>query len=81
MKNILAAKILIIKPNLNFVFKIYSKDLLLLWLFSLNKCKMKILVTGANGLLGHHVVFQLLKSKHEVRIIMRGARNVYFDTT
>jgi len=40
---------------------------------------MKILVTGANGLLGHHVVFELLKRKHEVRIIVRSTQNIYFD--
>ena len=40
---------------------------------------MKILVTGANGLLGHHVVFELLKRNHEVRIIVRSTQNIYFD--
>ncbi len=41
---------------------------------------MKILVTGANGLLGHHVVMQLQQMHHEIRIILRGSRDVYFDT-
>lgn len=41
---------------------------------------MKILVTGANGLLGHHVVMQLQHEQHELRIILRGARKLYFDT-
>ncbi len=40
---------------------------------------MKVLVTGANGLLGHHVVLELLKRQYEVRIIIRSKRNIYFD--
>ena len=40
---------------------------------------MKVLVTGANGLLGHHVVMQLLDSGHDVNIIVRSRRNIYFD--
>lgn len=40
---------------------------------------MKVLVTGANGLLGHHVVFELLKRNHSVRIIVRSTTNIYFD--
>ncbi len=40
---------------------------------------MKVLVTGANGLLGHHVVFELLKNHHEVSIIVRSKKNIYFD--
>lgn len=40
---------------------------------------MKILVTGANGLLGHHVVMQLLDRGEEVRIIVRSRKNIYFD--
>lgn len=40
---------------------------------------MKVLVTGANGLLGHHVVMQLQKSNHDIRIILRGSREIYFD--
>ncbi len=42
---------------------------------------MKILVTGANGLLGHHVVMQLQRMNHEIRIILRGSRDLYFDKT
>ena len=42
---------------------------------------MNVLVTGANGLLGHHVVFELLKRQHQVRIIVRSRKNIYFDTT
>ncbi len=42
---------------------------------------MKILVTGANGLLGHHVVMQLQQMHHDIRIILRGSRNLYFDKT
>ncbi len=41
---------------------------------------MKILVTGANGLLGHHVVMQLQQMHHDIRIILRGSRDLYFDT-
>lgn len=40
---------------------------------------MKVLVTGANGLLGHHVVMQLQKANHDIRIILRGQRDIYFD--
>lgn len=42
---------------------------------------MKILVTGANGLLGHHVVMQLQQMHHDIRIIVRGSRDLYFDKT
>jgi nucleoside-diphosphate-sugar epimerase len=42
---------------------------------------MKVLVTGANGLLGHHVVMQLQKVHHDIRIILRGTRDIYFDMT
>ena len=40
---------------------------------------MKILVTGANGLLGHHVVMQLLERGEEVKIIVRSLKNIYFN--
>ncbi len=40
---------------------------------------MKVLVTGANGLLGHHVVFELLKNNHEVKAIVRKLDGIYFD--
>ena len=40
---------------------------------------MRVLVTGANGLLGHHVVFELLKRNQSVRIIVRNTKNIYFD--
>ena len=40
---------------------------------------MKILVTGANGLLGHHVVMELLNQQHSVSIIIRNITNIYFD--
>jgi dihydroflavonol-4-reductase len=40
---------------------------------------MKVLVTGANGLLGHHVVFQLLEMKYEVNIIVRSKQKIFFD--
>jgi dihydroflavonol-4-reductase len=40
---------------------------------------MKILVTGANSLLGHHIVFELLNRLHDVRIIVRNDNNIYFD--
>lgn len=39
---------------------------------------MKILVTGANGLLGHHVVMELLRRKYEVRIIVRSTQKIGF---
>jgi len=40
---------------------------------------MQILVTGANGLLGHHVVMQLLNKGHQVKIIVRSAKKIAFD--
>ena len=40
---------------------------------------MKILVTGANGLLGHHVVIELLNQNHSVSIIVRNKSKIYFD--
>jgi nucleoside-diphosphate-sugar epimerase len=40
---------------------------------------MNVLVTGANGLLGHHVVMELLKKRHTVRIIVRSIENIFFD--
>jgi len=40
---------------------------------------MKILVTGANSLLGHHVVFELLNKSYEVNIIVRNDSNIFFD--
>ena len=43
--------------------------------------KRKILVTGANGLLGHQVVFQLLKQSYDIRIVVRSRKNIFFDTT
>lgn len=42
---------------------------------------MKILVTGANGLLGHHVVNELLERGEEVRIVVRSLKNIHFDLT
>ena len=40
---------------------------------------MNVLVTGANGLLGHHVVQQLLKDQHTVQIIVRSKQNIFYD--
>jgi len=40
---------------------------------------MNVLVTGANGLLGHHIVMELLKNKHSVRIIVRSLNHIFFD--
>jgi nucleoside-diphosphate-sugar epimerase len=40
---------------------------------------MKILVTGANGLLGHHVVMQLLEKQHDITIIVRSRKKIFFD--
>jgi len=36
-------------------------------------------VTGANGLLGHHVVMELLNRQHTVHIIVRSRQRIYFD--
>jgi nucleoside-diphosphate-sugar epimerase len=41
--------------------------------------EMKVLVTGANGLLGHQVVFELQKRQLQVHIIVRSIRNIHFD--
>ncbi|MDR0370560.1 MAG: NAD-dependent epimerase/dehydratase family protein [Prevotellaceae bacterium] len=41
---------------------------------------MKVLVTGANGLLGHHVVNELLRRKHDVNVIVRNSSNIFFET-
>lgn len=40
---------------------------------------MKVLVTGANGLLGHHVISELLNNKHEVKSIVRKLDGIYLD--
>lgn len=40
---------------------------------------MKIIVTGANGLLGHHVVFQLIELGYDVSVIVRSRKNIFFD--
>ena len=40
---------------------------------------MNVLVTGANGLLGHHVVMDLLKKHHTVTIIVRNNSKLYFN--
>ena len=40
---------------------------------------MNVLVTGANGLLGHHVVLELLKNQHTVKIIIRSVQKTGFD--
>ncbi|MDD4199574.1 MAG: NAD-dependent epimerase/dehydratase family protein [Paludibacter sp.] len=40
---------------------------------------MRVLVTGANGLLGHHVVMELLNTGHDVRIIVRSVPKIGFD--
>lgn len=42
---------------------------------------MRVLVTGANGLLGHHVVMNLLEHKHRVRVIVRNTEKIFFDTS
>lgn len=40
---------------------------------------MTILVTGANGLLGHWVVQELLDRNYTVKIIVRNWKNIFFD--
>ncbi|MDR3652855.1 MAG: NAD-dependent epimerase/dehydratase family protein [Paludibacter sp.] len=40
---------------------------------------MNVLVTGANGLLGHHVIFELMKEKHSIRVIVRNTKSIFFD--
>ena len=44
-----------------------------------NVNRMNVLVTGANGLLGHHVVMELLKRKHTVNILVRSTKSIHFD--
>lgn len=45
----------------------------------LKHSKMKVLVTGTNGLLGHRVVIELLKRNHQVSIIVRSRNNIHFE--
>lgn len=40
---------------------------------------MTILVTGANGLLGHWVVQELLDRNYTVKIVVRNWKNIFFD--
>ncbi|HOH55804.1 MAG TPA: NAD-dependent epimerase/dehydratase family protein [Paludibacteraceae bacterium] len=40
---------------------------------------MKVLVTGATGLLGHRVTMELLGLGHQVNIIVRTTNNIFFD--
>jgi nucleoside-diphosphate-sugar epimerase len=40
---------------------------------------MRVLVTGANGLLGHHVVMELLNKGHDVIIIVRSVKKIDFE--
>lgn len=40
---------------------------------------MKVLVTGANGLLGHNVVLELQKRQCEIQIIVRSTDKIYFN--
>lgn len=40
---------------------------------------MKVLVTGATGLLGHRVTMELLRRGHQVNIIVRTTNNIFFD--
>ena len=40
---------------------------------------MKILVTGANGLLGHHLVMHLLARNDQVAVIVRSTTGIHFD--
>ena len=40
---------------------------------------MNVLVTGANGLLGHNVVMELLKNQHTVHSIVRSRQHIHFD--
>jgi len=42
---------------------------------------MNVLVTGANGLLGHHVVMELLKKQHAVHSIVRSRQHIHFDAS
>lgn len=42
--------------------------------------KQRILLTGANGLLGHQLVFQLLELGYDINIIVRSTQNIYFDS-
>ncbi|MBR4804568.1 MAG: NAD-dependent epimerase/dehydratase family protein [Bacteroidales bacterium] len=37
---------------------------------------MRVLLTGANGLLGHNIVFRLLQQGHEVNVIVRKAESL-----
>jgi dihydroflavonol-4-reductase len=47
------------------------------WILVLNiQVEMKVLVTGANGLLGSHVVRELLKREYPVRVLVRPHSNL-----
>lgn len=41
---------------------------------------MRVAITGANGLLGHHVVHELLRRGDEVTVMVRSTKKLYFDT-
>lgn len=41
---------------------------------------MRVAITGANGLLGHHVVHELLQRGDEVTVIVRSTNKLFFDT-
>lgn len=40
---------------------------------------MRILLTGANGLLGHHIAFELLHRGYDVNIVVRSTKKIHFD--
>jgi nucleoside-diphosphate-sugar epimerase len=42
---------------------------------------MRVLVTGANGLLGHHIVNELLDRDYQVSVIVRSTGNLFIDTS
>jgi len=55
------------------------KDLLLLCVVISKQPIMKVFVTGANGLLGHQVVIELLNRKHDVKAIVRNVTGIHYD--
>lgn len=39
---------------------------------------MRVLLTGANGLLGHHTAFEFLRRGIDMNIIVRSTKEIHF---
>lgn len=40
---------------------------------------MRVLLTGANGLLGHHIAFELLRRGIDLNIVVRSTKDIHFE--